>query len=345
MKIAIIKPPLAGHLHRGTGVYTENLIRALEKYTPVSVWTGEFKQVPSDADLLHFPYFDPFFLTLPFFRRQKTIVTIHDLVPLHFPSEFARGIRGEIKWQIEKYKLRTVSAVLTDSFSSKRDIEKYTGIRQTKIHVVYLAPADAFAQKPNPEAEKKLRQKYQLPERFVLFVGDPNWNKNLPNTIRAATLAGVPLVIVSKSFGSQSETGTNPWQESERQAQLAARGNPKIIILNNITTIELNTLYRMAACLLMPSYYEGFGLPIVEAFAAGCPVVSTRLGSLDEIVGQASLTVNPDKMMEISSAIKKLWNNAELCHQYVQKGKVQAKKFTWQKTALATAKVYAQALK
>src|SRR4030066_391797 len=131
MKIALDISPLGSrHKFRGTGSYTQSLKNALIKYFPQYEYIS-FIKLPKkfkSADLIHFPYFDPFFLTLPMMRKLPTVVTVHDLIPLLFPQNFPAGFKGKIKWQIQKNILKRVNAVITDSESSKKDIVRLTGI-------------------------------------------------------------------------------------------------------------------------------------------------------------------------------------------------------------------------
>ena len=124
MKIAIDITPLeSAHRARGVGVYTKNLIDALETYGKQHTYlyfTGH-QLVPPDADVVHYPYFDPFFLTLPLVKPKPTVVTVHDLIPLVFPYKFPAGIRGNIKWQVQKLSLHGAKRIIADSNSSKND--------------------------------------------------------------------------------------------------------------------------------------------------------------------------------------------------------------------------------
>jgi len=176
MHIAINDSPLSsGHSARGVGVYTKLLIESLRKYVPEHSYTlfTRPENIPKDADVVHYPFFDPFFLTLPLRKFRPTVVTVHDLIPLVFPSHFPKGIRGSIKWQIQKMALRGVSHIITDSDTSKNDVAAIVGFPKERIHTVYLAASSAFS-KPIPS-----KTKLHLPKMYVLFVGDVNWNKNV----------------------------------------------------------------------------------------------------------------------------------------------------------------------
>jgi glycosyltransferase involved in cell wall biosynthesis len=132
MKIAIDITPLeSAHRARGVGVYTKNLIDALETYGKQHTYlyfTGH-QLVPPDADVVHYPYFDPFFLTLPLVKIKPALVTVHDLIPLVFPYKFPAGIRGRFAWHVQRLSLRGAKRIIADSNSSKNDIVRIAGAK------------------------------------------------------------------------------------------------------------------------------------------------------------------------------------------------------------------------
>lgn len=344
LKIAIIKPPLAGHLPRGTGVYMNALVMALKARDDLTITVSDYKDISSDVDIVHFPYFDPFFLTLPFFRKQKTIVTVHDLIPIRFPKYFARGIKGELKWQLQKFLLQHVDAIITDSKASKKDIMEYTGVSDSKITPIYLAPDPLFTKKMSIAQKSDVIRKYNLPKSFNLFVGDGSWNKNLKSALRVTLKTKIPLAIVSNSVRDIVSLAQHPSHRAwmSEVVQLWEQGNQAQLIcpLSNVHIQELAALYQSAQTLLFPSHYEGFGLPVVEAFASGCPVITTEEGSLVEITADAALIVKPEAVTEISDAIFRLAENTSYRKQLIGRGYAQASKFSWAATAEETISVY-----
>ncbi|MBI5465108.1 glycosyltransferase family 4 protein, partial [Candidatus Gottesmanbacteria bacterium] len=321
------------------GFYIENLKKALEEYFPENkyIFFTRGELLPKDLDLVHYSYFEPFFLTLPLLKKFPAVVTIHDLIPLVFSEHFPAGIKGRLKWEIQKFSLRNVSAIITDSQSSKNDIMRFTGIDESKINVVYLAPGKEFRKL---EAGKK----YQLPDKFALYVGDATWNKNLPKLIEAMELVKIPLVMVGKALVQTDFDKTNPWNQDLTKVQEMANKNKKIIRLGFIPTDDLVKVYNLATVFVMPSIYEGFGLPILEAMACGCPVVTAKTSSLPEICEKAAIMVDPYDVNDIVRGIREVLNN-RLVHYTLQKeGLMQAKKFTWEKTARETVAVYKKVL-
>src|SRR5579863_3748182 len=145
MRIAIDVSPLqSGHKVRGVGFYLTYLKKALLEYYPEHeyIFFHQGEKIDKSIDLIHFPYFDPFFMTLPFIKTHKTVVTVHDLTPLVFPEYFPAGIKGNLIWQTQRFNLKNVDGILTDSRSSKKDIERIINIPSEKITVAYLAAGE-----------------------------------------------------------------------------------------------------------------------------------------------------------------------------------------------------------
>jgi len=330
------------HRVRGTGFYIENLKRSLLQYFPNNkyIFFTRGEKIPKNVNLIHYPYFEPFFLTLPIFKEHKTVVTVHDLTPLVFPKYFPIGIKGGIKWQIQKRALRKTDAIITDSICSKNDMVRHTGISDSKIQVVYLAASDAFKKIEKSSILGSIREKYNLPQRFVLYVGDVTWNKNLPRLIEAIKKINLTLVMVGSALVQKEFDHSNPWNQDLLKVQNLVQNDKRVIRLGFIPTQDLVALYNLATVFVMPSLYEGFGLPILEAMSCGCPVVTTKMGSIPEVVGNAAYYVDAYDINEIANGIGEVYFNQKLQKELSQKGLMRAKKFSWQKTAENTMNVY-----
>src|SRR3989344_5334322 len=178
MKIALDISPISessnsAHKVRGVGFYINMLVDNLEKFDTkneyVFVTDNKF---PKDADLIHYPYFDPFFLTLPPRFKTKTVVTVHDLTPLVFPDNFPVGLRGKLKWVLQRSRLKKADLILADSESSRVYVSRIGGVKKEKTRVVYLAADENFQKLKKGGWEDNIRDKYDLPKEFVLYVGD-----------------------------------------------------------------------------------------------------------------------------------------------------------------------------
>lgn len=343
MNVAIDTSPLtSGHKVRGVGSYVKHLKAALDVYKGDISFTyfSSLSEI-KDADAIHFPYFDPFSKAVPFNLSVPTISTIHDLTPIKFAKHFPSGIKGTVNWRLNKYQVKKLSAVITDSQSSKRDIIKYLSYPEEKIHVVYLAAGEEFSpEKLSEKRVKELTEKYHLPEKFVLYVGDVTWNKNIPRLIKACMSKDIPLVMVGKALSSKDYDKSHPWNKDLVISQDLIQKANNVTALGFVEEGDLVDLYRRASVFVMPSLYEGFGLPVIEAMQSGTPVVTSREGSLTEVGGEAVSFVDAYSMESIGDGIAKVFNSEKLQKELSQKGIVQARKFSWQKTAEQTISVY-----
>lgn len=351
MKIAIDITPIQGteqgHKVRGVGFYLEHLKISLLKYFPEHqyIFFTQSGELSNDVDVVHYPYFDPFFFTLPLSKKFKTVVTVHDLTPLVFPQHFPAGIKGKLRWQIQKYKLRNVSAIITDSHTSQKDIIKLAGVPESHVDVAYLAAGETYRKLKKQDIPlEKLKEKYHLPDNFILYVGDVTWNKNLPRFITAVKQLQLPLVMVGKILVEKSFDKAHPWNKDLVEVQKLVEGDPNIVRLGFVPSEDLVYLYNMAKVFVFPSVYEGFGLPIVEAMQCGCPVVTTHGGSLSEVAGDAAIYVDGYDVQNMANGIQEVYTDEKLQKDLVEKGLVQSQKFSWKKTVEETMRVYRKVL-
>lgn len=348
MKIAIdISPLQSEHKVRGVGFYLEHLKSAMLRYFSQNeyIFFQRGEQLPNDTQVLHFPYFEPFFLARPIYKKYKTVVTVHDLTPIVFKSAFPRGIKGEIKWQMQRYSLRKAQAIITDSESSKKDILKYVGAKEEKVNVVYLAAGESFKKMQIPkEKADTLRKKYGLPDEFILYVGDVTWNKNLPRLLDAIKETKFTLVMVGKSLVSNDYDRNNPWNHDLNRINELIKDDGKIIRLGFVEADDLVSIYNIASLFIMPSLYEGFGLPILEAMSCGCPVITTKEGSLAEVAGNAAYFVDGYNVESITKGIQEVMGSKKLREELSKKGLENIKRFSWKKTAEETLSVYKKIL-
>ena len=228
------------------------------------------------------------------------------------------------------------NAIITDSEASKKDIAALIPYPAEKIQVVYLAPGPEFIPQSKAEQERVLTT-YQLPERFILYVGDVNWNKNIPGLIQSMEHIDVPLVLVGKAFLDENLAETQVINSLIRSPRFHA----KIVKLGFVPAADLPAIYSAASVYVQPSFLEGFGLPVLEAMSCGTPAVVADTASLKEIAGP-SIRVNPDDSADIATGITK----ALQLDKKSLRGKLVAwsQTFTWEKTAIETISVYKKIL-
>lgn len=342
MKVGLnISPTKNIHRFRGIGFYTQNLVDCLkaQKSKDFEIIFFDGEEVPKGIDLVHYPYFDLFKPTLKI-GNQKTVVTVHDVIPLLFSSHYPPGLRGRVNFWLQKRSLLASSSVICDSRASKRDIAKHLNYPKKKIHVVYLAANKIYKPVKSESMLRAVKKKYHLPKKFVLYVGDVNYHKNLLGLIAAVKKTDLPLVIAGKA--ATAKTFDSSHIENQPLVKIIKEfgDDPKVRRLGFVPDKELVVLYNLASVYCLPSFYEGFGLSILEAMACGTPVVAAKTGSLPEVCGQAAVMVNPRKVDQMAKQLSKVALDSKLSKKLSDEGISQAKKFKWQKTAEQTLEVY-----
>lgn len=355
MKIAInIFPLQSGHKNRGIGHYTRNLVDNLKKDSTIDVQEFLKLNEVKEADLVHYPWFDFFFHTLPIKKPFPTVVTIHDVIPLKFREHYPFGLRGKVNFFLQKLALKSCRFIITDSKTSKDDIVKYLKVPADKVKVIPLA-ADPKFKVLNDAKLIQTKRKYHLPDQFLLYVGDANWVKNLPflvkgfnEIIKSPDFNNVRLVLVGGVFLKNVENIDHPELESLKQVNRMIKEyhlENQIIRPGNIDDSELVAFYNLATLYIQPSLYEGFGLPILQAFACGTPVVSSKAGSLKEVGGAAAVYFDPTNLNQFKSIVVEILQNKSLRTKLSKSGFEQVKKFSWERSTSQTIEVYKWASK
>lgn len=270
---------------------------------PIDQWLGQI-------DVFHASDW-----TIP--RTQASVVTtIHDLTFLKYPQDHLPGIVAAHKRHLNRTKNKA-AATITVSQSTKRDLLNQ-GFATDKVHVVYEAAGSIF----KPVKSTSVKSKYELTKPYILSIGTQEPRKNIKRLIEACKpfRHQYDLVIVGK-FG---------WGEKTQAL-------PGVRLLGFVPDEDLPGLYSGALAFVYPSFYEGFGLPVIEALSCGCPVVISNVSSLPEIGGEAAIYVDPLSAAGITSGIKTALEQTQKLRHL---GLEQAKKFSWEKTARETLKIY-----
>jgi alpha-1,3-rhamnosyl/mannosyltransferase len=304
---------------------------------------GEQAQVPLLArrlglDLLHCPYYVRPYGPLP----CPSVTTIYDLIGRRFPRLLPW--RGRLLFGLTtRLAIRRSRRLIAISASARDDIARYYGVPRNRIAVTPLA-ADRSFQPQSPEAVAALRERLGLPERYVLFLGSNKPHKNGERLVRAwhrvaeeggQAVAGATLVMAGHY---------DPRYPEARRAAAELGLEGRVRFVPNVPEADLPALYAGAEIFCFPSYYEGFGLPPLEAMACGTPVVCGDASSLPEVVGEAALTVDPHSAIDITGALVRLLRDAGLRGQLRERGLRRARQFSWRRTALATLAVYEDAV-
>ncbi len=303
-------------------------------------------------DLVHFPHFN-----VPFWYPKKFIVTIHDLILLHYPT-LRNTTRPALLYIIKfrAYRLIIASAIrrarhiITVSQFTEQDIAERYPFAQEKMSVTYEA-TDLFCSFVLPREERALLGRFLLlrsdtqamPEKktrdilrpYVLYVGNAYPHKNLEALLRtAAVFPDMIFVLVGKEDYFYLRL-----KQSAKQ-----RGLKNVLFTGFVDDHQLNTLYRFAVCYLFPSLYEGFGLPPLEAMARGLPVLSSDRGSLPEILGSAARYFDPQVEGSLEKALAAIFGSEALRSELSERGYEQAARYSWETMAKATLALYQESI-
>jgi len=364
MKIAIDKGPLtSGHKVRGIGVHTRELIEAIKrtKDKDINLSCVDFEKSDlSKYDIVHYQNFHPYFPTLPSKKQaKKVVVTIHDLIPLIYPKQYPPGAKGKINFVKQKLRLKYVDAIITISETSKKDICRFLRIDPEKVHVVHLAPKKIYKKSGDEKFKLQVKNKYNLPDSFVLYVGDVNYNKNIPTLLKACKKAKKNLVISGKQAKEIENMGIGldvlggpqdwvrflfdiPHPENAHYKDLLGmfKNGGKIIRPGFVSDEELVGIYNLATVYVQPSFYEGFGLPLLEAFSCGIPVVASKIQAHKEVADDAAVYFETENVDELSKKINILFKDKKKRKEMIEKGVERNKEYSWGKVARETIKVY-----
>lgn len=250
----------------------------------------------------------------------KTLVTIHDLIYLHFPEQFG-WLSRKIYGLKVKYACRIADKIIAISENTKRDLVKYLNIDSTKIEVRYQGCHPIFGIKQSAEQKAAVKARYGLPDDFLLSVGTIEPRKNLLLTVKALAQldSNVQLVVVGKPTGYINEI-----KHYLTARQLTAR----VTFLDNVEFDDLSAVYQLASVFIYPSVYEGFGIPVLEALNSGTPVIAATGSCLEEAGGPGSLYIDPSNETHLADKINEVLKNGALKQKMIAEGFQYAARFT-----------------
>lgn len=286
--------------------------------------------------MAHVPYF-----ASPVSPPVRTVVTIHDLIPMILPL-YRGSLLVQIYTQLVASAARRADAVIADSECSQHDIIARLGIGAERVHTIYLAADARFKPIDDPAQMATVRARFDLPEKFLLYLGGYDQRKNIRTIIEAFSLLpelyeeGYRLVLGGVSRGAGSDLFPDPRKIVSR----IGLNEDAVRFLGWVREEDKPALYASATLFLFPSLYEGFGLPPLEAMACGTPVISSNAASLPEIVGDAAMLVEPEGAVAWAESIRAVLNDAALLARLRERGVAQAKKFSWERAARETLAVY-----
>lgn len=307
--------------------------RARRAWTPphhrLERWALGAELAPLRLDVWHATDFIP-----PAWGARRMVITVHDLNFLYYPqyltADARRYYNGQIAWAVAR-----ADAILADSYATQRDLERLLHVPPERVTVAHLAAEDGF--RPLPDAEMRATlARYGLEPGYLLFVGTWEPRKNLPGLLEALALlhaagekrrlviAGRPGWLYDDIFARVQHLHLEPW----------------VRFIEEVPPGDLAALYNGALLLTMPSFYEGFGFPALEAMQCGTPAVVADRASLPEVVGDAGVRINPDDPATLAEAFRRIAQDAAWRAQLSAAGLKQAARFRWDATARITLGVY-----
>ena len=359
MKIGIDGTPLTIPFPYGVKKYSNQLIKSIAKLDKNNEYTifaskkislpnqsnFKLKIIPNFFPILKKQFFLAFFAKKEkldifhylepygsiFFSHPRIVTTIHDVnLTRNYPA-FSKYLLNRIYCEIARFAVSKHTKIfITPSNSIKKELRLYLNSinKHAKIFVIPEGLDKSCKLLKKPKASKK---------DFMLCMGDFSPRKNVPGVLKA--YSRLPKDLRNKFNLKIVASTQEPIRLFVRKAKdLKVDSTTKILV--NVSKLKLVDLYNNAYCFLYPSFYEGFGLPIIEAMACGCPVITSNYGAMKEVAGQAAYLVNPQSNVDISHAMSAIIEDNKLRNKLIRLGLIRAKQFSWAKTARLTLKIY-----
>ena len=263
----------------------------------------------------------------------KVVSMAYDLIPFIFPEVMAsQPLPVRIGWRVNFNKLRESTAVIAISEATKKDLIHLYGIDPEKVTVIYPGMDHLLFNRANAENQSRQNQvlrRYGIDGKFLLYVGDSEWRKNLRRVLEALAKIDTEIRLVLVGKRARTDAVLQCWIR-----ELGLEG--RVMTPGFVPDEDLPPLYGAAELFLFPSLYEGFGLPVVEAMACGCPVITSNVSSMPEIAGDAALLVDPADSGQIYESINKVLNEDDVKSALSDAGVRRSKFFSWEKSAKET---------
>jgi glycosyltransferase involved in cell wall biosynthesis len=285
-------------------------------------------------------FFGPSFKGI-FRKAFKTVITIHDMSHEYYPETVNQIILNALKKELPQT-AQNAHAIIAVSQNTKKDILKFLKIPENKVKVIYHGVDEQFRPINDKELLDVIKKKYDLPPRFILYVGAIQPRKNISGIIRAYR-------ILRKDPNFKHHlvmAGGVGWKNKDIYRLVEELGlKNQIKFSSYIETTDLPAIYNLSEVFVFPSFYEGFGFPVLESMACGVPVITSNVSSLPEIGGNAVVYVNPHSVEEIADAVRMVLSDEALRNRCTLEGLERAKLFTWEKCGNETLKTFEEALK
>jgi len=284
------------------------------------------------VDVMHYPAFPPL---LP---PRRFVLTVHDATPWKFAETMSRKARVYFRSTLGLW-IRRSRLIITPSEASKREIAGHFGVSQERVRVILHGVRNSL--RPLGMGERAdLPSRLSLDKPYVLFVGTVEPRKNLAVAIRA--LARL------RARGHRCQlviAGRLAWGTAEVERVCEEEGvKDSVILAGHVSDTELTALYRHAVCLVQPSLHEGFGYPLAEAMALGCPVIASNISPHVEVLGDAGVYISPQDVDGLTEELSRMLRDAEFRAALVAKAAERSQQFTWKRSAERTLDAYRDAI-
>lgn len=276
----------------------------------------------------------------PLLNRVASVVTVYDTSFMLYPQYFRPLNRIYLNWGLRS-SLKRARRIIAISQSTRDDLVRLFHLAPAQIDVIAPGVDSQFFAKVDANAVQAFRQAHHLPDHFVLFIGTLEPRKNIPGLIRAFARVkrkcNLPHSLVI--------AGGRGWKDDDVARAVNEMGlEHEILFPGFVPRAELPDWYRAADVFVYPSYYEGFGMPALEALATGAPVITSNVSSLPEAVGDAALLVDPSSVEELTEALARVLSDRALIADLRERGPAHARAFTWSRAVEQTLQTYRRAL-
>lgn len=282
-------------------------------------------------DLIHSTDFIP-----PLYSHLPSIITVHDLAFLRWPHFLTRD-HATYYSQIDRG-VRHARHIIVPSYSTKNDVVGQLGVPESKISVIYEAAASLYRPLPIEETRAAVAARFGIPTNYIFFISTIEPRKNIGGLLQAFHHLRTKYNLTDTALVLAGKQGWLYEQVYETVEKLGLQDST--FFVGRVSDEELHQLYVGARCHVHPAFYEGFGLPPLEAMACGTPTVVSNTSSLPEVVGDAALTFDPNDWEEMAVAIRRLLTDEDLHAEMSVKGLLRAATFSWSRAAAETLHVY-----
>jgi glycosyltransferase involved in cell wall biosynthesis len=274
----------------------------------------------------------------------KSVVTIHDLIHERYPEQY-NAIDVKIYSKKFRYACLHADKVITISEQTKKDIIEFYKTPEEKITVCYQSCNPAFGKAVSDDEKKKVKERHGLPEQYFLYVGSIIERKNLLNICKAVFLLrsemNIPIVVIGDGGKYKQQVKDYIKQNGLESKIIFLSENPSAKSSPSFqSAIDFPAIYQSAIAMIYPSFFEGFGIPVLEALSGRLPVITSNVSCLPEAGGDAAYYVNPASVEEIAAGMKKIYSDKVFAATMIEKGSQHAQKFTPHKSAESVMNVY-----